>query len=203
MKTATIVLVALAAGALGVAVSLWTTGPGPLLGPALRSELGQRALQTVASASAPTPPRGLAIAARGEPMPALTLPNLAGIPITLPAAYAGRPLLVNFWASWCAPCIREMPELDRFASGESSKGTQVVGIALDHADDVRAFLQHTPVGYPILIDVAGPGDSGVQLGNAKGVLPYSVLIGADGRVRTQKIGPFEPGEVERWAAAAR
>lgn len=201
MKTIKILLVALAAGALGVAAGLWTTGPGPLLAPALRTELGQRALQAVASASAPAPPPGLAIATRGGPMPALRLPDLAGVPVALPAAYAGRPLLINFWASWCAPCIREMPELDHFASTQAGQGTQVVGIALDNSEDVHAFLQRMPVGYPILLDVPGPADSGVQLGNAKGVLPYSVLIGADGRLRKHKLGPFQPGEIERWAAA--
>ena len=200
MKSTTrIVLVAFAAGVLGVAVSLWTTGPGPLLGPVLRSELGQRALQGMVSASAPPTPAGLAIARRGQPMPALTLPTLDGQSTALPAAYAGRPLLINFWASWCGPCIEEMPELERFSRSQGANGTQVVGIALDDADAVRAFLKRIPVEYPILIDVAGPRDSGVQLGNLKGVLPYTALVGADGRLIKQKIGPFEHGEIDTWA----
>ena len=197
--TTRIVLVALAAGGLGIAASLWSTGPGPLLGPLLRSELGQRALQGIAAAGAPRAPAGLAIAERGQPMPALILPTLDGHATALPGTYAGRPLLINFWASWCGPCIQEMPELDRYAASQGGNGTQVVGIALDHPDDVRAFLQRTPVAYPILIDVAGPRDSGVQLGNPKGVLPFSVLIGADGRVLKQKLGPFQPGEIDDWA----
>lgn len=198
MKSATkIVLVALAAGVAGIAVSLWTTGPGPLLGPVLRSDLGQRALQGMAAASAPPP--GLAIAKRGQPMPALTLPALDGPPIALPATYAGRPLLINFWASWCGPCIEEMPELDRFSRSQWSKGTQVVGIALDDADAVRAFLKRVPVDYPILLDTPGPRDTGVQLGNLRGVLPYTALVGADGRLIKQKIGPFQAGEIDTWA----
>lgn len=200
MKSTTrIVLVAFAAGVLGVAVSLWTTGPGPLLGPVLRSELGQRALQGMVSASAPPTPAGLAIARRGQPMPVLTLPTLDGQSTALPATYAGRPLLINFWASWCGPCIEEMPELERFSRSQGANGTQVVGIALDDANAVRAFLKRIPVEYPILIDVAGPRDSGVQLGNLKGVLPYTALIGADGRLIKQKIGPFEHGEIDTWA----
>lgn len=131
-------------------------------------------------------------------MPELSLPDLEGKPIPLPGRYTGRPLLINFWASWCGPCIKEMPELERFAQRQSTNGTQVVGIALDQADAVRTFLQRTPVTYPILLDVAGPRDSGVQMGNAKGVLPYSVLVGADGRVVKQKLGPFQTGEIDTW-----
>ncbi|MFD0740058.1 redoxin family protein [Lysobacter koreensis] len=190
-----IVLVAVIAGVLGAVAGLWLNGPGPLL----RTEPGQRALQAVAAASAPAPPAGLTVAHRGGPMPAITLPTLDGEPLTLPAAFAGRPILINVWASWCGPCIKEMPELNRYAAAQGANGTQVVGIALDRVDDVRAFLQRVPVAYPIVVDAAGPRDAGVQLGNAKGVLPYSVLIGADGRVIKQKIGPFEDGEIGAWA----
>ena len=188
-----VLLVATGAGVLGAAAGLLTGGPGPLL----RTELGQRALQQAMTATAP-PPAGLAVAERGQTIPTLRLPDLRGRQVELPDAYAGRPLLVNFWASWCGPCIEEMPELDRFADSQGEHGVQVIGIALDNAGDVRAFLQHTPVGYPILLDVAGPRDSGVQLGNTKGVLPFTALVDAHGRLVKQKIGPFEQGEVDGW-----
>jgi len=193
-----IVLIAAVAGVLGIAAGIAINGPGPLLAPALRTELGQRVLQRAFAVNAPPAPAGLVVAARGERMPPLVLPDLAGGNVALPEAYAGRTLLINFWASWCGPCIEEMPELDRYAAASRSNGAQVVGIALDRPEDVRAFLQHTPVAYPILIDVPGPRDSSVQLGNPKGVLPYTALIGADGRLLKQKIGPFAPGEIEQW-----
>ena len=192
--TTRIVLVAAAAGVAGIGASLLSSGPGPLL----RSEVGQRALQVVVGANAPAPPEGLTVARRGERIPDLRLKALSGVPVELPAAYSGRPLLINFWASWCGPCIEEMPELDRFAKAQGANGTQVVGIALDDPDPVRSFLAATPVDYPILMDTAGPGDSSVVLGNPQGVLPYSVLISADGRLLKQRIGPFSEGETDTW-----
>jgi len=189
-----VVLVAFVAGGLGVVASLLGTGPGPLL----RTELGQRVLGRALDASAPPPPAGLAVAHRGEYLPALTLPSLDGHPTSLPAAFAGRPLLVNLWASWCRPCIEEMPELQRFATKQGTNGVQVVGIALDDPAAVRAFLQRVRVGYPILLDAPGPGDAGVRLGNPKGVLPYSILVSADGRLLKQHIGPFAAGDLEPW-----
>ncbi|GGK13792.1 TlpA family protein disulfide reductase [Luteimonas terricola] len=195
MRTRSILLVALAAGVLGVVAGLAVNGPGPLL----RTELGQRAMQQAMDAVAPPPPGGLVVAKRGEPVPAITLPDLSGTPRTLPADFAGRPLLVNLWASWCGPCIEEMPELDRFAAEQGDNGIQVIGIALDDQAAVEDFLQRIPVRYPILIDAAGPRDAGVQLGNLRGVLPYTVLLSADGRLLKQRIGPFVHGELDGWA----
>lgn len=192
---APILLVALTAGALGVVASLLGNGPGPLL----RTELGQRILNSTLSAAAPPAPAGVTVARRGKPVDAFRLPALDGTPVTLPGAYAGRPLLVNVWASWCSPCIKEMPELQRFAVEQGASGVQVVGVALDDKAAVLAFLQRIPVSYPILLDSPGPADAGVRLGNGKGVLPYSVLISADGRLRKQRIGPFAAGEISGWA----
>ena len=193
--TQVVLLVALAAGALGAVASLMISGPGPLL----RTELGQRALNAAVSASAPAPPAGTPVARRGETIPAITLPDLDGTPRTLSTAWPGRPLLVNVWASWCGPCIEEMPELQRFAAEQGANGVQVVGIALDDPTSVQTFLKRIPVAYPILIETPGQADAGVRLGNPKGVLPYSVLVSADGVLLKQRIGPFAPGEISGWA----
>jgi thiol-disulfide isomerase/thioredoxin len=190
-----VVLVAIAAGTLGVLASLATSGPGPLL----RTELGQRLLGSALSASAPPPPAGVTVATRGGRIPPFVLPRLDGAPIAIPGDFAGRPLLVNVWASWCGPCIAEMPELQRFAAAQGAHGVQVLGIALDDEANVREFLRKIPVAYTIALDAPGPADAGVRLGNPKGVLPYSILVSADGVLLKQRIGPFAAGEIDDWA----
>ncbi len=189
-----VLLVALIAGLLGLFASLALNGPGPLL----RSELGQRALQGVLASTAPDPADNTRVARRGESVEVLSLIDLEGKRVAMPTAFAGRPLLINVWASWCGPCIQEMPELDRYSAQQADNGTQVVGIALDDEAAVRAFLTRVPIRYPVLLDAPGPADAGVRLGNPKGVLPYSVLISADGRLLKQRIGPFAAGEIESW-----
>ena len=196
MNTTTkVVLVALAAGTLGVAASLMTSGPGPLW----RTEVGQRALGTAMDATAPAVPKGVSVAKRGERVPDVALPDLHGRPVAIPDSYAGRPVLINLWASWCGPCVTEMPALQAFAASQGANGVQVVGIALDDPAAVRAFVARTGVTYPILIDAPDLDDAGVRLGNPKGVLPYSILVSSDGRLLKQRIGPFEEGEIAGWA----
>ena len=193
-----ILLVALIAAIAGAAASLYFE---PTL--ALRlagTEPGQRVLGAVLEAKAPKPPAGTKIAERGDIVPTMTLSTLDGTKVEIPQAWAGSPTLVNLWASWCGPCLKEMPELQAFASEKSANGAQVVGIALDDAVSAKAMLERLGITYPNLIDTPGPADAGVRLGNPAGVLPYSVLISADGRVLKTRIGPFEDkADIAAWA----
>ncbi|WP_101927522.1 MULTISPECIES: TlpA family protein disulfide reductase [Luteimonas] len=191
-----VVVIAVLAGGLGVLVSLFVGGPGPLLG----TETGQRLYNDAIRAAAPAPPAGVTMANRGEAIPAIEVAALEGPLVRLPGDYAGRPVLINLWASWCGPCIEEMPELDRFAREQGANGVQVLGIALDDAEAVRAFLQRVPVEYRIAIDAPGTADAGVRLGNPRGVLPYTALVSAEGVLLKQRIGPFEHGEIDGWVA---
>jgi thiol-disulfide isomerase/thioredoxin len=194
MKTRYVLILAVIAALLGAGAGLLVDGPGPLW----RGERGQRVIQTVVDAGAPPPPPGVTVAELHDPMPALRLPDLDGRMVALPQDYAGRPLLINVWASWCGPCVEEMPELQRYHERQGPQGVQVIGLALDDAAAVRDFLQRVPVAYPIVLDAPGPADASVRLGNRLGVLPYSVLIGADGRLLRKRLGPFVPGELDRF-----
>jgi thiol-disulfide isomerase/thioredoxin len=194
VTTPRILAVALVAGGLGLLASLWFNG-----NPLWRTGPGERALHAAVNATAPAPPEGVTPAGIGDPMPAIALPGLDGKIVDLAANYRDKRLLINVWASWCGPCIEEMPELQRFATSQGTEGVQVVGLALDTHDGVTDFLNRVPVSYLIVLDTPGPADASVWLGNTKGVLPYTVLVGTDGRIERQKIGPFQHGEISGWA----
>ena len=137
----------------------------------------------------------------GAPRPAVELPDIDGRAQSV-AQWDGKLVLLNFWASWCGPCIREMPLLDRTQARLGARGLQVVGIAADAAAPTQAFLREHPVGYPILVDdpeKTGNGPDVSQIyGNDRSVLPYSVLIGRDGRILAQRFGNFSEDSLEQW-----
>jgi thiol-disulfide isomerase/thioredoxin len=139
------------------------------------------------------------VARLGDEAPPITLPSLDGRKqVVLPAR--GRVQLINYWASWCAPCRAEMPLLDRFAASQAANGTQVTGIALDEPAAVRAYLARLPVRYRTLIESASGQDSSVRLGNTRQVLPFTVLVDAEGRVARLRAGAFRDEEdLRRWA----
>lgn len=156
--------------------------------------LGQRALWPEEK---PAPP-GMVVTAVGDIAPAMTLPDLrtgAPVPVTGP----GRLRLINYWASWCGPCREEMPVLDAFARQEAGNGVKVMGIALESRDEALAFLAQVPVDFQLLVENPGPGDSSVQLGNRRGILPYTVLLDAEGRLLKTHYGAFpDPDAVRAW-----
>jgi thiol-disulfide isomerase/thioredoxin len=135
----------------------------------------------------------------GRPLPALSLPDLEGRMHAL-ADYRGRRLLVNFWATWCGPCLEEMPALDRAQAKFRDQGVIVLGIAMDQRDHVRAFLAGRPVSYPILLGSPEPPSTSLQLGDEREMLPFSVLVGADGRIMATHAGALSDPLLTRWLA---
>ena len=114
------------------------------------------------------------------------------------AQWRGRPLLVNFWATWCPPCVEEMPELQRVRDAYLARGVEVIGIGIDNAARIAAFRDRHRLTLPLLVAGVGGSELNRTLGNAGGALPYTVLIDADGRIRERHLGQVRPAQLRRW-----
>lgn len=115
------------------------------------------------------------------------------------ASLRGRPLLVNFWATWCPPCVEELPLLNAFYREQRDKGWQLLGLAIDQPSAVRRFLQNIPLDFPVGMAGLGGTELGKTLGNTSGALPFTVVFAADGTVRHRKLGQVKPDDLARWA----
>lgn len=110
----------------------------------------------------------------------------------------GRPLMINFWATWCPPCVEELPLLNSFFQENSSKGWQVVGIAVDKLAPVQAFLARQPLAFPVVLAGMEGLALSKSLGNQAGGLPFTVLVGADGSILNRKIGKLSERDLALW-----
>jgi len=113
--------------------------------------------------------------------------------------FQGKPLVINFWATWCTPCIEEMPLLDVFFRQNAPKGWQMVGLAIDQPSRVRQFLSLNAVSY--LIGLAGMTGTnlGKLLGNEQGGLPFTLVLDGKGGVMHRKLGKLSAQEIQTWA----
>ena len=183
-------IAALLAALLGLAASVAVYGPAPLLS----SPLGGLVSGLLPGGD----PSGSL--SPGDPVPPWQVPDLEGNLRTV--AKPGQPTLVNYWASWCAPCREELPLLAALAQRPSHR-VQVVAIALDTLPDAQGFLAAHPLAMDVRIESPGSTDSSVVLGNRHGVLPFSALIGPDGRLIARKLGAFRSAaELDAWVAQA-
>jgi thiol-disulfide isomerase/thioredoxin len=116
------------------------------------------------------------------------------------ASWRGKPIVLNFWATWCPPCLKEMPEIDRFAKQFVSQGGRVLGLAVDNPSAVTAYLARTPVSYAIGLAGFDGTELSRQLGNNNGGLPFTVAIHRSGRVAHRRLGETSFKELTAWAA---
>jgi len=128
-----------------------------------------------------------------------TLPDAAGRPVEL-AAWQGKPLVINFWATWCAPCVEEIPEFSQVQTEFAAHGVQFLGIGIDNAENIAQFSEKIPTSYPLLV----AGAAGIELarafGKASGALPYTVLLAPDGTIRASRLGRLEEADLRAWLA---
>ena len=124
-----------------------------------------------------------------------TPPGASGTSVPL-ASFKGKPVVVNFWASWCGPCVKEMPTLSAMQRDYAKKGVTFIGLGVDSEKNVNDFLQKVPVGYPVYVTGFGGADLARSFGNSAGGLPFTVVIDAKGQVRSTKLGEVDVAELK-------
>lgn len=141
------------------------------------------------------PPQASAVA---QAFWARRFPGLDGQTLEV-ARWRGQPLLVNFWATWCPPCVKELPEINQFYKETRSKGWQVLGLAVDQRDPVKAFLQKAPLDFEVAL--AGPEGLSLvrELGNPAGGLPFSVVFDETGEISWRRLGVSHLEELRQLA----
>lgn len=129
----------------------------------------------------------------------LEFQGLDGVLLSM-ASLRGKPVLLNFWATWCPPCVEELPLLSSFYQQYSSKGWQVLGLAVDQLEPVKRFLTRSPVTFPVALAGLPGVELSKSLGNLSGGLPFTVVLGSDGLVAHRKIGRLSPADLLAWAS---
>lgn len=131
----------------------------------------------------------------GQPRPDYTLGSVDGSRVSA-SDFDGKVVLVNFWATWCAPCREEMPMLMELREQHAAQGLEVVGIAMDDVQRARDFVAELGIEYPNLVGATDVMAAMQLYGNASGTLPYSVLVNRAGEIAWVKLGILERPELE-------
>jgi thiol-disulfide isomerase/thioredoxin len=118
-------------------------------------------------------------------------------------SFKGKPLVVNFWATWCPPCLDELPLLNAFYAENAAKSWQVLGLAVDQVASVKRFLARSPLSFPVAMAGIDGTDLSRSLGNLSGGLPFTVVFSPAGDVWHRKIGRLSPGDLAAWLQVKR
>ena len=130
----------------------------------------------------------------GDTRPEFSLPDTNGISRSI-TEWDGKLLIINFWATWCPPCLEEIPAFVRLQAEYGAQGVQFLGIALDSKENVRSFVVEHAVNYPSLYGQRESIELSKRYGNAVGALPYTVVVARDGKVLATHHGLFEEAAV--------
>lgn len=123
--------------------------------------------------------------------------DLAGRPRRL-SEWAGKVVILNFWATWCAPCREEIPMFIQASAQYSKFGVEFVGIGIDRVDKMSEFSRNTGIPYPILVGDSGTMDLMKKLGNFAAGLPFTVVLDRGGKPRNRKLGQLDRTELDGW-----
>ena len=116
--------------------------------------------------------------------------------------WKGKVLVVNFWASWCPPCVEEMPTLELLQQEYLQQNVLFIGIGIDSPSNIREFLKSTPVSYAIVIGGLEGSNLSKQMGNTQGALPYTVIIDSKGKSTYTKLGKISEDELRKAIKSA-
>ena len=130
-----------------------------------------------------------------------TLSDASGAPHRL-ADYRGEVVVVNFWATWCAPCIEEIPEFSRLQAEYADRNVKFIGIGIDTPENVAEFEKKARPSYPLLVNTDAGTELARRFGNDAGALPFTLLIGRQGRVNASKLGRLHEKELREWLSRA-
>ena len=122
------------------------------------------------------------------------LKDVRGNPAGL-ETWRGKVLVVNFWATWCAPCREEIPLFVRLQNEYGARGLQFVGVAIDEPQKVAYFMREFGMNYPVLVGALDAAEWSRRLGNQTGALPYTLVIGTDGKIRMAHLGALKEADL--------
>jgi len=144
---------------------------------------------------------GTSVANTPETLVPFTLSDVNGDEISS-SRWAEKPLLINFWATWCAPCREEIPLLNDAAARYADKGLVVAGVAIDDLETVRRFGDEIGIVYPSLIAGRDLGYDMLETYNPPAQLPFSLMVAPGGKIIAHKLGLLSPEEIAAWVSAA-